>query len=120
MAFDGIRRDIERRSHHFARAVRSCASTRRWSRVQQADLHRLLHSSGAVAAQYIEAGQHVRHRDSTRRLALAREQAAESMWWLEVLAETSPDHAALTPLEQLHHQAEKINLRLRSILRRDS
>jgi four helix bundle protein len=120
MASDGTRRDIERRSHRFARAVRVCAVRRRWSCVQWSDLGHLLHSSGAVAAHFIEAGQRAHRPDSTRRLALAREQAAESMWWLEVLAETSPDHTPLAPLEQLHQQAETLNLRLRSILRRES
>ncbi len=120
MASEGTRRDIARRSHRFALAVRNCAARRRWAPAQWTDLHRLLGSSGAVAAHFIEADQRAHHPDSNRRLALAREQAAESMWWLEVLAETSPDHAPLAPIEQLHQQAEKLNLRLRSILRRES
>jgi four helix bundle protein len=117
MASDGTGLEIARRSHRFALAVRSCVSSRRWSRVQRADLPRLLRSSGAVAAHYLEAGHAASRMDCTRRMILAREQAAESMLWLEVLAETSPCHAPLTPIERLHHQAEKLNLRFRSILR---
>jgi len=117
MASDSTGHDIARRSHRFARAVRNCASGRRWSRVQQPDLRRLLRSSGAVTAQFIEAGHAPCPTDCTRRLALAREEAAQSMWWIQVLAETTPVHATLGPIERLHAQAETINRKLRSILR---
>ena len=117
MSPDGTGYDIARRSHRLAREVRNCVASHRWSRVQRTDLRHLLQSSGAVVAQCVEARHAASRPDFTRRLALAREQAAGTMLWLEVLAETSPCRAPLPKIERLHGQAEHINARLHSILR---
>jgi len=118
MASNGKGQDIARRSHRFARAVRKCVSGRRWSRAQRSDLRHLLHSSGAVAAHYIEAAHAPGRTDFSRRIAIAREEAAGSMLWLEILAETSPRCVPLlSRLERLHEQAEVLNQTLASILR---
>jgi len=70
------------------------------------DCKQLVRSSGSVGANYIEANEKLGDKDFLYRLKIARKEAKESKYWLQLLHELNTEHTntseiLLTEVEEL-------------------
>ena len=77
--------NLEKRTFIFAKDVREFVHQLSRSLVNEADMRQLIRSSGAVGANYIEANDALGSKDFLMRLKIARKEAKESKYWLELL-----------------------------------
>ena len=64
-------------------------------------IRQIIRSAGSVGANYREANEKLSKRDFAHRMRIARKEAKETTYWLEVLQEATPEFTAeLAPLTQ--------------------
>ena len=83
--------DLEERTVRFAQDVRRSSRKLLDSPISLGDVRQLLRSSGSVGANYIEANEAVSKRDFLYRLRIARKEAKESGFWLQLLIDLNPE-----------------------------
>ena len=83
--------DLEGRTLRFAQDVRRNSRKLLNSPISSGDIRQLLKSSGSVGANYIEANEAVSKRDFLHRLKIARKEAKESGFWLQLLIDLNPE-----------------------------
>lgn len=83
------RYDLEERTFAFAQDVRSYVRTLKLSPINVDDIKQMIRSSGSVGANYIEANEAVNRRDFVHRAKIARKEAKETIFWLQLLG--APD-----------------------------
>lgn len=77
--------DLEERALRFAQNVRHFVKKLPPSIANTEDSKQLIRSSGAVGANYIEANQSLGKRDFIMRAKIAKKEARESYYWLQVI-----------------------------------
>lgn len=112
----GKQYDLEARSLMFAKQVRVFVKKLHKSVGNIEDGKQLVRSSGSVGANYIEANESLSKKDFMLRIKIARKEAKESCFWLDLVdinnsAELETERAAL------RREAEELMLILGAILR---
>lgn len=79
------RYDLEDRCLKFAKDVRSFVAKLPYDAASREDTKQLIRSSGSVGANYLEANESLSKKDFQMRLKIAKKEARESIWWLELL-----------------------------------
>ena len=77
--------DLEERALRFTKNVRHFLKQLSASTANVEDSKQLIRSSGAVGANYIEANQNLGKRDFLMRVKIAKKEARESHYWLQVI-----------------------------------
>jgi four helix bundle protein len=77
--------NLEERTELFAKSVRDLAYSIPKSIANFEDVKQLIRSSGSVAANYIEANEHLSDKDFDFRIKICRKEAKESILWLKLL-----------------------------------
>ena len=83
--------NLEDRTFEFARDCRFLISNIKKNIANIEDGKQLIRSSGSVGANYIEANEKLGDKDFLFRLKIARKEAKESMYWLNLLVATNPE-----------------------------
>ncbi|WP_445709694.1 four helix bundle protein [Flavobacterium mesophilum] len=82
------------------------------------DGKQLIRSSGSIGANYIEANEKLSDKDLIFRLKIARKEAKESKYWLQLLNDLNPDQKSLS--ESLLFEIEELRKILSSIITKTS
>lgn len=82
------------------------------------DGKQLIRSSGSVGANYIEANENLGDKDLLFRLKIARKEAKESKFWLQLLNDLNPDQNSLS--ESLLFEIEELRKILSAIITKTS
>jgi len=77
--------DLENRALMFARDVRSFVYQLPKNIINQEDGKQLVRSSGSIGANYLEANESLSKKDFLMRLKIAKKEARETIWWLELI-----------------------------------
>lgn len=77
--------NLEDRTFLFAKQVRKLVYEFKKSLQNSEDGKQLIRSSGSVAANYIEANEHLSNKDFDFRIKICRKEAKESILWLRLL-----------------------------------
>tara|TARA_R100000306_G_scaffold889_1_gene2353 strand:+ start:1022 stop:1405 length:384 start_codon:yes stop_codon:yes gene_type:complete len=77
--------NLEERTYLFADSVRELVYSLQKSVVNIEDGKQIVRSSGSVAANYIEANEHLSDKDFDFRIKICRKEAKESCLWLKLL-----------------------------------
>lgn len=77
--------NLEERTFLFAKNVRDLVYTLSYSIPNNEDGKQLIRSSGSIAANYIEANQHLSDKDFDYRVKICRKEAKETVLWLNLL-----------------------------------
>jgi four helix bundle protein len=77
--------DLEKRSLEFAKEVRDFVRSLPKSLSAQEDGRQLIRSSGSIGANYIEANESLGKKDFLLRIKIARKEAKETHYWLELI-----------------------------------
>ena len=77
--------DLEERTQLFAKEVRALIYKIDFSIANKEDGKQVVRSSGSVAANYIEANEHLSDKDFDYRIKICRKEAKESDLWLSLL-----------------------------------
>jgi len=84
--------DLEERTFLFAQRVRRFVKTLPRNITNIEDVKQVTRSSGSVGANYIEANEHLSHKDLMLRLRIARKEVKETRYWLRLPdTENKPD-----------------------------
>lgn len=102
--------DLEERVFVFAKDCRKLMVKLTKSVSNIEDGKQLIRSSGSIGANYLEANEKVGEKDFIFRLKIARKEAKESIFWLNLLKEMNEEHN-----EEIQILAEEAN-QLRKIL----
>ena len=78
------------------------------------DAKQLVRSSGSVGANYIEANEKLGDKDLLFRLKIARKEAKESKFWLQLLNDLNPDQKLASEL--LLYEVEELRKILSAII----
>jgi len=81
--------DLEERTFHFARDVRSFLKNLPSTLNNLEDGKQLIQSSGSIGANYIEANESLSKKDFIMHLKISLKEAKESAYWLRLLLETN-------------------------------
>lgn len=92
------RSDLERRTKEFALSVMRIVSKLTENSIGRVISYRLMKSGTSIGANYREAGRAESKADFVHKLALVEKEAAETMYWLELLNESH-----LIPGDKLEH-----------------
>lgn len=106
--------DLEERTFLFARECRLYIKTLPKTASNIEDGKQLIRSSGSVGANYIEANEKLGDKDLTFRLKIARKEAKESKYWLQLLHDLNPDQYAFS--ESLLIEIEQLRKILSTII----
>ncbi len=109
------RYDLEDRALTFAREVRSFVAKLPKTTANIEDGKQLVRSSGSVGANYLEANESLSKKDFAMRIKIAKKEARETIWWLEVII--APTDLLSFQQALLKEATELMNI-LGSILRR--
>ncbi|MFD1603508.1 four helix bundle protein [Flavobacterium artemisiae] len=82
------------------------------------DGKQLIRSSGSIGANYIEANEKLGDKDLIFRLKIARKEAKESKFWLQLLNDLNPDQKSLS--ESLLFEIEELRKILSAIITKTS
>lgn len=77
--------DLEKRTLDFSKNVRCFVRDLPRTISNKEDISQLVRSSGSVGANYIEANESLGKKDFAMRIKIARKEAKESTYWLELL-----------------------------------
>ena len=80
------RYDLEIRALEFAKSVRIFVRKLDKSVATQEDVKQIVRSSGSVGANYLEANESLSKKDFQMRIKIAKKEARETIWWLELLS----------------------------------
>jgi four helix bundle protein len=78
--------DLEERTRKFAVSIRNFVPQLQKTVGNIEDGKQLLHSSGSVGANYIEANESLSRKDFVHRLRICRKEAKESRYWLGLVS----------------------------------
>lgn len=109
--------NLEDRCLTFAKKVREFVKSVPQSIAGIEDAKQLIRSSGSIGANYIEANESLGKKDLLLRIRIARKEAKESRFWLELI-----DTASLDKLNEMRlallQEATELMLILSSIMRK--
>jgi len=105
--------NLEDRTFEFARDCRLLIAKLPKTISNIEDGKQLVRSSGSVGANYIEANEKLGDKDFGFRLKIARKEAKESLYWLNLLKALNPNIETFDPLIQ---EADELRKILSSIL----
>jgi four helix bundle protein len=111
------RYDLEDRTLQFAKDVRLFVAKLPRDIATNEDVKQLVRSSGSVGANYLEANESLSKKDFAMRIKIAKKEARETIWWLELL-KIEPGIAAEHQL-LLREATELMNI-LGAILRKSA
>lgn len=77
--------DLEDRLLAFSKNVFSFAKTIKQEATNRPIISQLVRSSGSVGANYIEANEALSKKDLVHRVKIARKEAKETAYWLEII-----------------------------------
>ncbi|MNE35225.1 hypothetical protein D3C80_1289750 [compost metagenome] len=98
--------NLEERTFLFAKECRIYIRTLPKTTSNIEDGKQLVRSSGSVGANYIEANEKLGDKDLLFRLKIARKEAKESKFWLQLLNDLNPDQKTLS--ESLLFEVEEL------------
>lgn len=101
--------DLESRTLVFARDVRNFISQLPKDMTTQEDGKQVIRSSGSIGANYIEANESLSKKDFAMRIKIARKEAKETSYWLQLLV-------CSDNLEQARLKLYKESIELKKIL----
>ncbi|MNQ55661.1 hypothetical protein D3C85_697600 [compost metagenome] len=110
--------NLEERTFLFAKECRIYIRTLPKTTSNIEDGKQLVRSSGSVGANYIEANEKLGDKDLLFRLKIARKEAKESKFWLQLLNDLNPDQKTLS--ESLLFEVEELKKILSSIITKTS
>ncbi len=108
------RYDLEDRTRAFARDVRLFVRSLPKNQANFEDSKQLVRSSGSVGANYIEANESLSKKDFLLRIRIARKEAKESQYWLELLDATGAEETC----KRLAQEAKELMMILSAIMRK--
>ncbi|OGQ04904.1 MAG: hypothetical protein A2W61_07715 [Deltaproteobacteria bacterium RIFCSPLOWO2_01_44_7] len=82
--------DLEERTLKFAKQVFNLCGQVVQNIINKEIISQVVRSSGSVGANYREANDAVSKKDFTHRMKIARKEAKETHYWLQLLEETNP------------------------------
>ena len=100
--------NLEERTFEFARDCRILISKLPKTISNIEDGKQLVKSSGSVGANYIEANENLGDKDFKFRIKIARKEAKESLYWLQLLNALNPNSEAIDSLIQEANELRKI------------
>ena len=77
--------DLEERTLKFSREIRQFVHLLPKTLSNREDIRQLVRSSGSIGANYIEASESLGVKDFYMRMRIARKEAKESIYWLQLL-----------------------------------
>lgn len=83
--------DLEDRTLRFAKEVRDFVARLPKNTGNQEDGKQLIRSSGSVGANYLEANQSLSKKDFLMRVKIAKKEARETIYWLELVQSRKAD-----------------------------
>ena len=111
--------DLEERSLAFARETRVFLRKLPRSISNAEDTKQLARSSGAIGANYLEANESLGKKDFAMRLRIARKEAKETCFWLDLL-DTGGNVILENTRKQLRGEARELMLILTAIINKVS
>jgi four helix bundle protein len=108
------RYDLEDRTRAFAREVRLFVKTLPKNTANFEDAKQLVRSSGSVGANYIEANESLSKKDFLLRIRIARKEAKESQYWLDLIDAAGAENAC----KKLAQEAKELMMILSAIMRK--
>jgi len=81
--------DLEERTFQFAKDVRIFIKTLEKTISNIEDAKQVVHSSGSIGSNYIEANESLSKKDFIYRIRISRKEAKESNYWLRLINETN-------------------------------
>lgn len=109
--------DLEDRTLLFARRVRDFVRQLPKNVAIFEDGKQVIRSSGSIGANYIEANESLSKKDFLMRIKIARKEAKETRYWLELLEVSNNDTLSKTR-EQLIKEARELMMILSAVLRK--
>jgi len=103
------RQDSGKRTFIFARNVRLFVQKLPKNTCIFEDSKQLVHASGSVGANYIEANEALSYKDKKYRINICRKEAKETVYWLKLIRISTPDHS-LETWNTLHKEAQELLL----------
>lgn len=98
---------LEERTFLFAKNVRDLVYKLQYSIANNEDVKQVVRSSGSVAANYIEANEHLSGKDFDYRAKICRKEAKETVLWLNLL--TNPFNSKFeNEIKELASEAEEL------------
>lgn len=110
--------NLEERTFLFAKECRIYIRTLPKTTSNIEDGKQLVRSSGSVGANHIEANENLGDKDLLFRLKIARKEAKESKFWLQLLNDLNPDQKELS--ESLLFEIEELRKILSAIITKTS
>lgn len=110
--------NLEERAFLFAKECRLYIRTLPKTVSNIEDAKQLVRSSGSVGANYIEANEKLGDKDLLFRLKIARKEAKESKFWLQLLNDLNPDQKLASEL--LLYEVEELRKILSAIITKTS
>lgn len=106
--------DLELRTLNFAKAViKLCKEVKRDVVVTEL-IRQLIRSTGSIGANYREANDSLGKRDFLHRLRIARKEAKETIFWLELVLETNVEFK--NDIDKLINEATELRNILSAII----
>lgn len=109
--------DLEERSYKFAKAVRVFVKKLPKNTANFEDGKQLVRSSGSIGANYIEANESLSKKDFIMRIKIARKEAKETQYWLN-LVDTNEETVLEKENLDLANECKELMLILGAILRK--
>ena len=109
--------DLEDRTFNFAKRIRETVKLFPKNASNFEDIKQLIRSSGSVGANYIEANDSLSKKDFLMRIKIARKEAKESRYWLNLIDVGQDERLKQLRLE-LEKEATELMLILSSIMRK--
>lgn len=110
--------DLEDRTLEFAKAVIRLCRKLPQKVIERELISQLIRSSGSVGANYREANDALSKKDFAHRIKIARKEAKETCYWLELLQEAVPDHKE--DIDKLLREATELKKILSTIAKKAS
>lgn len=102
--------DLGERTKEFALDVRYFVTRLKKTIGTMEDCRQLIRSSGGVGANYIEANESLGKKDFLFRLRIARKEAKESSYWLELIGRSIDSEAQKTARALYEEAKELVNI----------
>ncbi len=99
--------DLEERTFVFAKNVRALIYELPKSTPNTEDGKQVVRSSGSVAANYIEANEHLSNKDFDYRAKICRKEAKETVLWLKLL-DNEFNHNFKQKISELTQEADEL------------
>lgn len=109
--------DLEERTLNFAKSVRIFVKRLSKTTGNFEDGKQLVRSSGSVGANYIEANESLSKKDFVMRIKIARKEAKETLFWLNLL-DTNQDKDLERSCLDLIRECNELKMILSSIIKK--